>query len=252
MLFKTTMQRWLRAQIFEEEYACPLCDGVVDVYGDHCLVCAAGGDCTKRHNLLRNAVFHFCHGTGLAPELEKPGLLRPRPLQGALPEDGVKRDNPEARRPADVYLPRWRRGVPMALDFAVTSGLRHSNLAASLQDGSAAARSYEDFKNTHLDTRATCIVEGFNFTPIVVEAVGGGWGPSAIKVFYELAKAKSLLSGELKNQVLSQLYQNLGIILHRENARSILRRCCVIAPAAPQILATAAALQSIEAETASA
>ena len=84
----------------------------------------------------------------------------------------------------------------------------------------------------------------------MVEAVGGGWGPSAIKVFYELAKAKSLLSGELKNQVLSQLYQNLGIILHRENARSILRRCCVIAPAAPQILATAAALQSIEAETA--
>ncbi len=114
----------------------------------------------------------------------------------------------------------------------------------------AAAKSYEDFKNSHLDTRASCIVEGFNFTPMVVEAVGGGWGPSAIKVFYELAKSKSMLSGELKNQALSQLYQNLGIILHRENARSILRRCCATSPAAAQTLATAAFLQSSDAEMA--
>ena len=251
LLFKTMIQRWLRVRIFDEEYACPLCDGVVDVYGDHCLVCSGGGDRTKRHNLLRNTVYHFCTGASLTPELEKPGLLRPRPFQGPLPEDGIRRDSPEARRPADVFLPRWRRGVPMALDFAVTSGLRRSNLAASLQDGSAAVKSYEDYKNTHLDTRATCITEGFNFTPMVVEAVGGGWGPSATKVFYELAKTKSMLSGELKNQVLSQMYQNLGIILHRENARSILRRCCAMAPAASQILATAATLQSMEAETAS-
>ena len=139
----------------------------------------------------------------------------------------------------------------MALDFAVTSGLRQSNLAASLQDGSAAVKSYEDYKNTHLDTRATCIIEGFNFTPMVVETVGGGWGPSATKVFYELAKTKSMLSSKLKDQVLSQIYQNLGIILHRENARSILRRCCATASAASQILATAATLQSMEAETAS-
>ena len=83
-----------------------------------------------------------------------------------------------------------------------------------------------------------------------MEAVGDRWAPSAIKMFYELAKAKSMITGERKNTVLSNLYQNLGIILHRENARSILRRCCVTPPAAAQILATAAVLQSMEAEAA--
>ncbi len=250
LLFKTSLQRWLRTPIFEEEYVCPLCEGVIDIYGDHCLVFQGGGDRTKWHNLLRNAVYHFCQGAGLNPELEKPGLLRPRPFQGTLPEDGLRRESPESRRPADVYLPRWRRGAPIAPDFAVTSGLRQYNIAATLQDGASAASSYEDFKNSHLDTRATCIVEGFHFTPMVVEAVGGGWGPAATKVFYELAKAKSMLTGEPKNTVLSQLYQNLGIVLHRKNARSILRRCCATLPAAAQMLATAAVLQSTEAETA--
>ena len=253
VLFRTSLQRWLRMRIFDEEFSCPLCDGVVDVYGDHCLVCSGGGDRTKRHNLLRNNVFHFCRGAGFAPELEKPGLLHPRPMQGALPEDGIKRENPEARRPADVYLPRWRQGTAVAFDFAVTSGLRHSNLAASLIDGSAAAKSYEDYKEGYQDARAMCIAEGFGFIPMVIEAVGGGWGPAATKVLYELAKAKSLVTGEHKSLVLSQLHQSLGAVLHRENARSILRRCCVSVEAAPPTCLTAAAtLQSPAADAAEA
>ena len=137
----------------------------------------------------------------------------------------------------------------MALDFAVTSGLRQSNLVPSLLDGGHAARSYEDFKNSHLDTKATCHAEGFGFTPMVVEAVGGGWGASAQKVFYELAKRKASLTGELKNNALKQLHQNLGIILHRENARSILRRSIVITTSlAAQVIDSVSLLQGNEAE----
>ena len=225
ILFKTMLQRWLRAPIFPDEFTCPECGGVVDVYGDHALVCSNGGDRTKRHNMIRNCTYHCCASAGLAPELEKPGLLQPRPLQGALPEDGIKRDRPEARRPADIFLPRWRNGSAVALDFAVTSGLRPSTIRGTLHDASAAACNYEDFKNRHLDTKRTCIDEGFEFIPMVAEAVGGGWGPAAAKVFYNLAKAKSAISGETKNTILHQLHQNLGILLHRCNARSVLRRC---------------------------
>ena len=147
LLFKTSIQRWLRTPIFENEFTCSFCDGVMDVWGDHCLVCPGGGDRTKRHNLIRNAAFHFCAIAGFNAELETPGLLRPRPSDGALPEDGVRRDNPEARRPADVYIPRWRRGTPMALDFAVSSGLRSpATVAASLQNGGATTRDYERFQ----------------------------------------------------------------------------------------------------------
>ena len=69
-----------------------------------------------------------------------------------------------------------------------------------------------------LDTASTCAEEGFGFSPMIMEAHGGGWGPVAEKVFAELAQTKSLLTGEPNDLLRNQLYQNLGVILHRENA----------------------------------
>ena len=63
-----------------------------------------------------------------------------------------------------------------------------------------------------------------------------------------IAKTKSLITGERKNQTLTHLLQNLGIILHRENARAILRRCAAFTHTSPSILAAAATLQSSAAE----
>ena len=91
-------------------------------------------------------------------------------------------------------------------------------------DGSAATKTYEDIKRTHLDTEAACQEEGISFIPMICEADGGGWGPAAHKVWSELAKDKALASGELDSTIVSRLLQSLGLILHRENARSILRR----------------------------
>ena len=105
LLFRTMVQRRLRVQIYDSEFHCPYCDEVVDKYGDHCLTCACGGDRTKRHNLIRNEVFHFCNSAGLSPELERPGLLQPRPLAGVAQDNGSKRDTNGNRRPADVFLP---------------------------------------------------------------------------------------------------------------------------------------------------
>ena len=185
-------------------------------------MCPCGGDRTKRHNLLRNRVYHFASSAGLNPELEKAGLLQPRPLIGASPEEGIRQANPDARRPADVYLPRWRRGTAVALDFAVTSGL--SNIRAMLNGASSAVTTYKDFKRSHLDTERLCQEEGFAFIPIVAEACGGCWGTSALKVFHEPAKTKSLLTGESTDLLQTQLLQNLGTTLHRENARAVVKR----------------------------
>ena len=56
----------------------------MDRFGDHALVCCGGGDRTRRHNLLRNMVFHAAASANLHPELEKPGLLPQRPIFGSL------------------------------------------------------------------------------------------------------------------------------------------------------------------------
>eukprot|EP00660_Eupelagonema_oceanica_P019577 gene19577-biopygen5141 len=85
-------------------------------------------------------------------------------------------------RPADVFLPSFRRGTPAALDFAVTSGLKSGALFSSAADGASAAAEYEARKRAHLDTAAHCKDEGILFIPMVMEACGGAWGPAARSV----------------------------------------------------------------------
>ena len=180
---------------------------------------------------------------GLSPELDKPGLLLPRPMNGTSHEDGSRQS--DGRRLADVYVPRWRSGTPAALDFAVTSGLRADALVASVHDSRSAPTAYEDFKREHNTTESDCQTQGIKFVPVVAEAVGGSWGPAADKVFAQLAKFKTSMSGERSSQVLSSLYQNLGIILHRENARAVLRRSSAFdSNTSLHTLASAASLQS--------
>ena len=226
--FNTMLQRRLRIQIFEEPFFCPLCDGVMDIWADHALTCACGGDRTKRHNLVRNVGVRLATSAGWRPEPEKPGLLRPRPVQGNQAENGSEgRDGgrgPEARRPADIYVPRWDFGGAAALDFAVTSGLRMDLLDQTAVDGSSCLTSYENFKNTYLDTANHCASEGISFLPMVVEAHSGAWGPTATKVWLRLSKAVSLVSGESTAVEALRARQNLGLTLHRETARAILRR----------------------------
>ena len=169
-------------------------------------------------------MFYFCKSANLNPELERPGLLQPRPMSGSTQENGAARDDTGNRRPADVYLPRWRRGGPAALDFAVTSGLRSDIVRRSAVNGSSAASAYEDIKRSHSDTAASCQAEGLTFIPVVCEADGGGWGPAAQKTWNELAKHKSALTGEDVSKVAVRLLQSLGLVLQRENARAIIRR----------------------------
>ena len=91
-------------------------------------------------------------------------------------------------------------------------------------DGSSATLAYEAFRWSYLDTKRACQEEGVTFIPMIIEADGGGWGPSAISVLSEIAKQKAILTGELSSTVANRLFQSLGVILHRENARATLRR----------------------------
>ena len=40
-------------------------------------------------------------------------------------------------------------------------------------DGSAATKTYEDIKRTHLDTEAACQEEGISFIPMICDAIRG-------------------------------------------------------------------------------
>jgi len=229
-LFVGMLKRWLRMPFAPQDTECPCCDGVLDRFGDHALVCCGGGDRTRRHNLLRNMAFHAAEAANLQPELEKPGLLPQRPLAGSTYDNGApisEHDfNHGARRPADVFIPRWRSGPPAAWDFAVTSGLRVDLQAQAASSADAVTARYEDAKCGHKDTQAECQAQGITFIPMVMEAVGGGWGKMARCVWSELAKTSALATGELETETTCAvlLQQRLSMTLHRENARACLKR----------------------------
>ena len=229
-LFVAMLRRRLRIRFLEQEVECPCCDGVLDGFGDHALVCCGGGDRTRRHNLLRNIVYYAAEAANLRPELERPGLLPQRPFCGSTYDNGTSAcpqdSDPSSRRPADVYIPRWRSCPPAPWDFAVTSGLRMDLQAAAALGPDAVTSRYEDFKCSHQDTRQECHAQGMSFIPMVVEAVGGAWGKSARCVWSELAKISCLATGELEteNTCAIMLQQRLSMTLHRENARACLKR----------------------------
>ena len=114
-----------------------------------------------------------------------------------MPEDGSQ--SGPGRRPADVWVGAWHLLRPAAFDLAVTSGMRLGVVARSAADGQLAASEYEARKCSHQQALATCTAEGLQFIPLVVEACGGGWAPTAMKTWK-------------------------GITLQRENARAVLRR----------------------------
>ena len=58
----------------------------------------------KRHNRLRTLLAERAAVAGLSPEVEKPGLLPPRPVEVGCCEAGARA--PCGRRPADVFLAR--------------------------------------------------------------------------------------------------------------------------------------------------
>ena len=110
--------------------------------------------------------------------------------------------------------------------LAVTSGMRLEVLSDAARNPMSVVTSYEDCKRGHQDTLAECQGQGISFFPMVVEAVGGGWGAVAKSVWSELAKSSALASGEFisESTVGIKLLQQLSMILHRENARACLGR----------------------------
>ena len=160
-MFKVLVQLRLRLPVADSDNPCPLCDGTADRFGDHSRCCPCGGDRAKRHNRLRSLLAARAQAAGLSPEVEKPGLLPPRPDQSGAPEDGSRAGG--GRRPADVWVGSWGVHGPAAFDLAVTSGMRPGGLPAVADDGGKPGVDYEahkrSFQNSPSRTRTRRVGE---------------------------------------------------------------------------------------------
>ena len=83
---------------------------------------------------------------------------------------------------------------------------------------------YENFKRTHNDTARCCEAQGFSFTPMILEAHGGGWSLSARRVLTRVAKGIAAVWREGDEAASLRIAQRISVSLHRENARAVLKR----------------------------
>ena len=190
----------------------------MDRWGDHALTCSCHGDRTLRHNAIRDVTHQEATNASLRPEREKAGLLPTRPAQ-----DGLGPEN-AARRPADIWLPRGTESGAEALDFAVTSGLQASLYRRVLEDPNAAFEQYEAFKRGFKQTDQACRDQSLRFTPMVLEAHGGGWSSTFRRVGDWISRNAAACSHEESSAVAFRIAQRISCSLQRENARAVLKR----------------------------
>jgi hypothetical protein len=219
-LFQIALKRRLRMPVYDQDSHCPLCGQVLDKFGDHALVCQCGGDRTVRHHAIRNVCYEEASDGGARPEREKAGLLPARPGSDGLPaSDGLS-----TRRPADVWLPKGASGKGEALDFAVTSGMRSDLVRQVVGLPESVFQQYEQTKREYKQTHRLCSDAGFLFVPMVVEAHAGGWSKTARVVLDWIAAQGAAVHHENPSTVSLKIAQRISCVLHRENARAVLRR----------------------------
>ena len=117
---------------------------------------------------LGDIIFAELQMGGARPEREKAGLLLGRPGEEGLPSSAG------ARRPADIWVRRGIHSEAEALDFAVTSGLRAALYRRIVEDQGILFAGYEAFKRDYKQTDRVCQDQGLRFTPVILEAHGGG------------------------------------------------------------------------------
>ena len=187
---------------------CSVCDKdpprELDVLGHHHVTCSTGGFVTVRHNRLRDNFNFLCYMAGLTAQKEK----------GASHGD--------LSRPADLLVSDWSLGKSAAFDFTIVSPLVSDNL--HLAGGLDVVERAAALKHQENDDK--CDDLGWVCIPMAVDTYGR-WCEEAHTAFASIAsnihtRTKASLAASTNS-----VYNALGIVLARQNARAILARRAV-------------------------
>ena len=177
---------------------------LLDAAGHHQLTCSSGGFVTSRHNRIRDALHVLCRQAGMNPELE----------QGASHGDQT--------RPADILIPHWSLGKSAAFDLTVVSPLTDVLIQGAGELGGLDAVSAAAEKK-HRENDDKCDDLGWLCVPLAVDTYGR-WCDEAHKAISTVAVRLQTRTGGSISAASCCIYNTLGVLLARHNARSILAR----------------------------
>ena len=198
--FRLCTKYWLGIPMADDGFPCPVCGADSDSMGDHFVTCRGNGDLVHRHDSVRDILFSVAQSAALAPRKEVPSLI---------PNS--------SSRPADLYLPHWRRGRPTACDLTIISPVQCLTLdrAAEVQ-GYAITVAEERKLRAH---ESECHQNGITFVPLAAESLGG-WSRLAMDTIREFGKLQALRCNLPPAHSIRHLFQRLSITLWRGNANS--------------------------------
>ena len=184
---------------------------MVDIHGDHCLLCLWFGAVVHRHDDLVRLI-HLLARAGFVDATREHKV-------------DFKDDAGKTRTwKADLWFPRPIPGVstrPTALDITVTSEFGHTIVKACGKAPGKAASYGEKRKN---DVFLKPLSDaGIDFVPIAFE-VSGGLAPSASPLISYLLQQKALVTNTPYSEVAAEFWQSLSLTLQRANAYMIADR----------------------------
>jgi hypothetical protein len=185
--------------------SCPRCHTQeLDVYGDHAISCATGGDRIHRHDALRDRLHGFISAAGLTATVEERNIVAS-----------------SSRRPGDIFIRNWTMGRPAALDVTVTSPLQASLVSRAAEIDGAAANVRETSKD--VKNAEACDEAGVDFIPLAVETFGG-WAPQARAAIKKIAGYWGARKGRPREKAVNEVHQTLSVTLQRGNAAMMVAR----------------------------
>src|SRR3984885_13531760 len=200
--FQTICKWWLGLNQPLAAEKCSLCYVPTTPKATHNLACKNGGDLIKRHNKLRNFIFHISQQCGSNPVLEKKNILG---------------DCDSGKRPADVLLPGWSLNKDYAIDVAVTDPI-NGTFKLDMEACDKYADKYkhdkydDGFRNTQID-----------FIPVVFSTFGS-LNQEGYTFFKDLFGRNCDSLAHQRCTYIPLLWQKLSILLHKENFKMMSRR----------------------------
>ena len=166
--------------------------------GDHLLGCGHCPLCIRRHEALRHVLYH--------------ALLNDHP--GVRIEQRCASD--WQLRPGDVFHPSFHNGKPGYFDVTVRNTLQPAFLLRGAEQAGIAAEAGGAAKD---QLHATAVEEsGGEFYPIIVESFGV-WAPCSLITLREIASRATTYTDLPRHRALTNLMQQLSVLLWRYNAR---------------------------------
>ena len=178
-----------------------------DIYGDHAIsACTVGGDRTRRHDKLVDAIYERAKAALLHPQKEERNLLD------------------DSSRPGDITIERpWPllRGKPkIAFDVTVTSPLRQDVRHVVIAYPKAPLEKAREAKyRKYMDK----LPNDIGLIPLAVSTIGA-WEDNAALNLKEIIKQQSANWRSDGAKLLRHFFERLSIVLQRENGAMLIER----------------------------